>query len=531
MKSVCSKDSVAALEQTHVAWAEVGVACALYWYFSSTAWLVIEGLLVPILLLRSADSIELGKKWTANYWNADSHETLDNLSESEPRLIMLTFFTVLAICLTVPYHVVAEIDGDSVLWNLGITYFALSTALAVVFAISPKIRIVKPNWAFVAISLFLLSIVSLIGQHFGRGRVDEASAIVFLVMTIAYFSLLRIRTKSTENNLQYKMSIRFGLEDGREYDGSKDLSIGAWFLVWVFLIPYILGLILRILCIRIVATVISARKGVREIPRNWYEICVCTDLFYPSALIPGGGDISPFLSFDGLVNARRTTTVSRLGKHLFLLAAFIVKLVAASYRFAFKATFWLWWPLLLFSRRPFDNCSTEEKLNRVRLTTSWATTSWLYFSAIATVIGYVAFFLIGKDDVTAPDTLFRGFLIEVKRAFDTFFNSPSLLYGAYQTKIYRVWIACFALMAVFAVIYLMLFPSRQLHVLFDEDLRQRKINCLSKDSYLLFEQLAVRQEVTRLATKFFTLEIIWFCLVGIGIWAIYVLQIYQSPLP
>ncbi|MBF0161018.1 MAG: hypothetical protein HQL88_01895 [Magnetococcales bacterium] len=115
-------------------------------------------------------------------------------------------------------------------------------------------------------------------------------------------------------------------------------------------IPWILGVWLRSLGVRLLATLCHPWQGLRAMPGNWRRISWVLDSGYPPELVPGLSFWTPAFS---LKEIQAIFHSHGLLRKLFGLLAFLCFfLPAILYRWSLKSTVWLYWPLLFLEAMP-----------------------------------------------------------------------------------------------------------------------------------------------------------------------------------
>ncbi len=131
--------------------------------------------------------------------------------------------------------------------------------------------------------------------------------------------------------------------------------------------------------------------------------------------------------------------------------------------------------------------------------------SWVYLSPVWVVLGYLILWITFELDlVNLPNGVLPAYFHDVSVKFKLFLNGSGVS-GAH--KVGFVVFICLLLMSFFALLAL---PSRELYVLFDDDLKRRTIGSLSPDNRDLFERLISRQELLRRVCIFLAMEVVWF---------------------
>ena len=123
--------------------------------------------------------------------------------------------------------------------------------------------------------------------------------------------------------------------------------VAVWIAVAVavfFGIPWIIGIWLRSLVVRVVATLSHPLLGLRSLPDNWRRTLLVIDVKHPPELVPGLGSSVKIADFQGLLDDMRSGEIwERIFSAIML---FIFFLPAMLYRWSMKSTCWFYWPLV-----------------------------------------------------------------------------------------------------------------------------------------------------------------------------------------
>jgi hypothetical protein len=111
--------------------------------------------------------------------------------------------------------------------------------------------------------------------------------------------------------------------------------------------------------IRIYSSVRHVLSGFRQIPFNWHKNLLSVDVLHTPELLPGSGQISQILSVNGLIELIYESK-GKAEKFMLINTIIIWYIPSLLWRWSLKATLWLWFPLALLLRSPFEGKSLGE---------------------------------------------------------------------------------------------------------------------------------------------------------------------------
>ncbi|MBF0584327.1 MAG: hypothetical protein HQL80_08845, partial [Magnetococcales bacterium] len=130
-------------------------------------------------------------------------------------------------------------------------------------------------------------------------------------------------------------------------------------------LPWIVGIWLRSLGVRLLATLCHPWQGLLAMPDNWRRIVWVLDGRHPPELVPGLSLQTRALSWVEIQTVIHSRGVM---KRLFGLLAFCCFfLPAILYRWSLKSTLWLYWPLLYLQPLPRSQDRSEQEQWRITL--------------------------------------------------------------------------------------------------------------------------------------------------------------------
>jgi hypothetical protein len=194
------------------------------------------------------------------------------------------------------------------------------------------------------ITLSLIIILSLTSNY----KTRIISNIIILALLITYGGNYAIEAS---NYLFYIASIVIA----NIFSGEIIISIG----LLIFGFSFSFGIWVRSLIIRIYSSLRHILTGVKNLPQNWHETLWILDLYHSPELIPGARQISKSLSISGRFSKiRRTRSKTNQAFNIILVIFWYVPAIA--WRWSLKSSLWLWFPLALLLRSPFNGKSLGE---------------------------------------------------------------------------------------------------------------------------------------------------------------------------
>ncbi|QQZ30209.1 hypothetical protein HMY34_16370 [Thiothrix subterranea] len=299
-------ESIAAGQISVLSVLETFFALGLYgwlaFHFEHQWWLLISAVAAPIILLRSPESKALGVKWFRSYWEKRDKKWSD-LSTTKKMFII-----------AVPITIGLLTWWLAVLWLPGHEYSELFWRA---FALG-----VGASTGAVAVDIVFMDINT--GKFTGAG-----AGVLMLVLVGA-------------------MAFAFASAD----------FFAAWvmaFVIAVFAVEF--GIWLRSLFIRIVATGLRPVAGLRHLANNWRETVAVVDFTHLPELLPGATEVDA----DNLtIRGYFSQIHSHKDEDRWINVLFfppVLYLPAMMWRWSLKATLWLWFPLALLLRSPFEEKS------------------------------------------------------------------------------------------------------------------------------------------------------------------------------
>ena len=329
-------ESIAAGQTSVLSIIEIFCALGLYgwlaFHFEHQWWLLISAVAAPILLLRSPESKLFGLSLLQGYWE-DQEGSIINFSKKRKNL------------------------------NQYEKLFARATLL-ITFLLMFYIISIKLSNNFqhpVLIFIYILFMIPTLVIFFIPSSIVLDSRLFYIYQDSTYF---------------------FGVL-------SLDTTQIAFFL---FIFPQLLttidfkqaqGIFFRCFFIRIWSNTRHLYQGITNLPKNWRETLFAIDFTHYPELIPDAKKISHELDSKYILNE----LFSKNGFRRKFNSTFILIFwypPAQIWRWSLKATLWLWFPLTLLLRPPFEGKNLDEvrDITAFRITTN----KWLTFVALLIAI-------------------------------------------------------------------------------------------------------------------------------------------------
>lgn len=324
MRLVSSKESVEQGEPSWLAIIETLLATGFYWgiawHFDTYQHLLLSILIVPLLLLRSTESAKKGAIWFAAY--------LSDKTEITPHGTPLRFWGVLLPLILVITTVCAYMLAQSFLPNhTGWSLFVRAMLLGV-FAmwVSISIAVAGAVAGAVVVALLVALVLAMAVAEAG-----VAPAALGLAMTVTLAAVLAVAV-----TLALMGSIA----------GEAELLVA----VLLAGIPWIFGIWLRSLLVRIIATLRHPLLGLQAMPGNWCKTIWVIDSRHPPKLVPGSESLSSVFSPQKI---RTLISSHELFDRLFGIALLLLFFFPVLfYRWTIKSSSWFYWPLIYLLSAP-----------------------------------------------------------------------------------------------------------------------------------------------------------------------------------
>lgn len=127
----------------------------------------------------------------------------------------------------------------------------------------------------------------------------------------------------------------------------------------VFGVPWFIGLWIRSLGIRFLATVRYTIDGIRSLPNNYKYVIFNLTIRHPPDLVPGVDEHVAELSFHNIITKHIRSNVGHV--RILGIISLPIFFISIIYRLNLKSTFWLYWPLaFLFSEKNWSDIVTPE---------------------------------------------------------------------------------------------------------------------------------------------------------------------------
>ena len=320
-----SPESVAQGEPSWLAILETVWAMLLFWgmvWFADGQRLVWMPLwIAPFLLLRSPESTMQGARWFAAYLADKSQITPTGTPIRYWAILLPLIVGVTSFCTALlTDHFLPPQQSDLALFGYATLVGMLALWMAMAMAVAG---------AMVGSVVVALTVAFSLALGAARSGVAEIAFAWALVVTLVGIVAAPVA-------LMWMGSVA----------GEGTLAIA----ILLAGIPWILGVWLRSLGVRLVATLSHPWCGLLALPDNWRRVLWVLDSRHPPELVPG---LSRWTRSFSLVEIRGILRAPGMVRKLFGLLAFgCFFLPAILYRWSLKSTVWLYWPLLFLETVP-----------------------------------------------------------------------------------------------------------------------------------------------------------------------------------
>ncbi|MEO5352804.1 MAG: hypothetical protein H7835_06280 [Magnetococcus sp. XQGC-1] len=322
MRFFSTPESVAQGKPSWLATLETVWATAFCWHlawYTGSHWPLLLPLWVaPWLLLRSLESTEQGARWFAAY--------LTNKTRITPFETPIRFWVILLPLIMGVTSVCTSLLADHLLphhtdWAL----FIRATLVGVVAMwIAMAIAVAGAMVGSVVIALAVAFSLAMGAARIGVAMVAFSWALAVSMVGLAAGTLA----------LMWMGAVA----------GEGELTVA----ILLAGVPWIVGIWLRSIGVRLLATLLHPWRGLCAMPDNWRRILWVVDSHHPPELVPGLAAWTRAFSLTEIRSILRSRGILR---KLFGLLAFVCFfLPAIFYRWSLKSTLWFYWPLLYLER-------------------------------------------------------------------------------------------------------------------------------------------------------------------------------------
>jgi len=367
---------------------ETALAVAIYWWaavrFETYLPLLLSAAVAPLVLLRSDESVKLGarwfKQWEANRWEDD--RTYSQLEAPQRRRVLtITAIGTALAALTAFFiadHFNQYFETDNVFWR-DISIESLSAAGASAMVIGGALVLMLGGTGAIAAALAVGVEVTIFAVVIVAG-IPAASVLTIAIVISEIISGAAVGTRAGAGAGPIGVSRKVALVSKGTPVTGRTLIYDLLFLNSLFYAPFVLGLGLSVfilsLAVRVTATLCHIPAGLRDLPRNFRRLTLCTSPKQTPELIPGLANNETQFSLDYIRQRFRTGRSGDLYDKIFAIILFPPAMLlwffpGWLYRVTLKSTSWFWWPLAFLSRPPrLSNNPTwlYRKLIRAKLT-------------------------------------------------------------------------------------------------------------------------------------------------------------------
>lgn len=326
---------------------EIFTAFALYWWLAThfdRSWVIFVGLAAaPMLLLRSPDSIKMGVEMLGRY----SRKTEGSLSSGEIASIVLISALVAVILVNGPFtYQLSNYSGVDLLLRAAI--------------------------------LGLVPFLVAISVSFSAASLDVAAIVaIAVVLTMVEGVVAGVVVYASASAFAYTF-MGSGTSIGTSM-GTRRAMLACQI--------FALGILLRGMFIRWVATFRHLSSGLSHLPQNWLETLLVIDLLHPPELLPQAGRIHARYTVKGILAMESEWVGNGLFLTILLLTLY---LPALAYRLSLKASAWLWWPLALAISPPLEGVDDRASREKTAHSVSGAWYWLVVFTALVTLLPFLS---------------------------------------------------------------------------------------------------------------------------------------------
>ena len=346
-----SPEAIAKGQKSVLACIEIPISFGLFWWFASYTpfplLTLIAFLAVPFLLLRSDESIADGEKRLRAYWHRDADEKPTRFKFW--LIVSLSAALSGAISYILASHWLPGHAGWALIWRsmfIGYAAFALAVAVAVTVAGTVALAVTV---AVAVAGTVTLAVTVAAGA--GAGAVVVAGTFAVMVTGAGAVAVA-------------------GAGAGAIAGAGAGAVAGAFVAP-----PIVLGVFLRTLGIRMLATLSNFGAGLRQLSQNCHQSLLVIDNCHQPELIPNADKVSGLFNYLTILKKTYESATENIFNKVFgLLFALITWLPALAYRVNLKANAWLWLPLAYLFRKPAELISSPKVRDKISVITAgyWA---------------------------------------------------------------------------------------------------------------------------------------------------------------
>lgn len=326
---------------------ETVFAVALYWWIAikwDTHWHLLSSVFIaPLLLLRSPESMKLGAQWFLSDWFG--FKDYDDWSVLKRKIwaAVVCGFSIIGSYLAAFWSRefwFSDLTG----WHMfGVAVVLGAASIAVSVAVSGALVALVAGGG--SLDVAIVGVAGSVGGVLATLQLGAWTAFAGVVLGIvlaAFFGAAALLIVLAVTSIGGGSG--FGGKTGAFAFTAKFTEVGV--IASLLALPGIgIGVALRALLVRLVATTTCLHKGFQQLPRNWCDNNFQIDSSLSAELLPGIREHHLSFTSDGLFSVilHRNHSVSRLFVAPALALFFF--LPAVVYRINIKATCWFWWPL------------------------------------------------------------------------------------------------------------------------------------------------------------------------------------------
>jgi hypothetical protein len=273
---------------------ETLIAVPLYWWISLRIGviqpLLISAAIAPLVLLRSQESVALGIKLFLRFEEATSYKGYEDLSVPIQRVFWGATIILVGLTIVITWLIVDYVSQ-------ALEDYGTEQTIGIIIATS------------VASSIMIFSFVSTVAAT---------------LVPVNCYTIIHAKLPGT---------------------ALKDMVSVLSLYCFTF------GILIGSIGIRIAATLVYLPQGIRNLPKNFRRVTICTSPLQEPELVPGIDATNSAFRFTNFFQSffdtfGKTSSIVYIANIMIATAMkFILYFPAWFYRFTIKSTAWFWWPL------------------------------------------------------------------------------------------------------------------------------------------------------------------------------------------
>ncbi|MBF0347716.1 MAG: hypothetical protein HQL81_08600 [Magnetococcales bacterium] len=337
------------IEPTWLAMVESLLAVACYgwfaWYFQTDVHLLVSVCVAPLLLLRSKESTAKGVEWFDRFWkNEQPFGAFNN-----PFFFWVIFSLVVAITAVCIYLLAQSLTLEFLTLFIRIIIIIFISSLfgfLVTFAIVGAVAELERVAIAITVAGAVAGAVAGVSVEGGVGVAAVAGAVAGgVALAVAGMDAMVLTVMLTVVGAGVAV-----VKGARVTAVVTGAFAGAGAAATAVMGSAALGVWLRSIGIRFIATLRHPWFGIQSLPDNWHRTLLAIDLYHAPELVPGLEERNHESSTLSLIKKLKNTFFFIAFFYILFSMIFIVP--AILYRWSLKSTCWLYLPIINFTQRP-----------------------------------------------------------------------------------------------------------------------------------------------------------------------------------